>query len=182
MHRLAAVGLWIGLGKVGEDVREVSVRLLNRDPVLESSYGSKPISASVLHPFIGEQVRCVDRAVQVQRIAKAGRHDANNLRGAAVELRRLADYVSIPRKVLLPRLVAQNSNVVPAILLFAGEKCAAHKRLHAEDLEEIVSGVNTIERYRTVRWRLNRDFSEVQVAGERGKSLELCQLIFVIRP
>jgi hypothetical protein len=145
-------------GEVGEDVRKVGMRLLDGDPVFEAANRAEPICAPrfCIHSSV-MQMRSVDSVVQIQRIAETGGHDADNR--ADVRPSSLTGLPTIslsPPKYFLPRVITQHSNVVLAVLLFAGQKCAAQKRLHAEDLEEVVGGMNAIQRHRSAepasRW------------------------------
>ena len=101
---------------------------------------------------------------------------------AAVKPDSFADHSTVRSKIFLPRAKAQNRNVVASLLLFARKKCAPQHRLYAKNLEEIAGGAHRFEGDRTIGGRVDGYLSEIQVAGERLKGLQLHRLVLVVGP
>jgi hypothetical protein len=128
----------MSLCQVGENMREISCACWMVAPSFEQPHRPQPVCAAVLHPFIGKQPRRVNSVVQVERITETGRHNADDRRYAAIQFHCLIQDIAVAVEILLPRVIAQDNDVVLAVFLLAGQKRAPQQRLHAEYLKEVV--------------------------------------------
>ncbi len=177
MDGAAPIGVGVCAAHVGEHMLQVGLRLLERDTILDSCHGAHPMTSAVLHPGMVNETRSIDKVARAQRKTEPRGHDSDNGVRQAIQFDGLVQYLAVSAEVLLPHFIAQDHDFVFAVLLFSGKPGAAQQRLHPEDLEEIIAGVDGVKQHGAVRRRLHGHGEEVVISGQGRKRVRLRALI-----
>ena len=129
-HRASGIAFRLFLLESGVDRAHLSRRILERGAVAQARQRVRP-AASARGAELLERRAVRNKEVRIlSGDAEARRHDADDGSPFAVRRQRRAKDVGAPAECALPELVAQDDDVVAAVL-FDGVD-AAERRLHAE--------------------------------------------------
>src|ERR1700728_3864951 len=82
------------------------------------------------------------RADLLRRL-EAGRQHSDNLVRFSIERDVPADDAWLAAQALLPQLVCDHHHMARAVAVFFRQKTAAHGRLHAEDIQKVITRLDT---------------------------------------